>query len=141
MRSWAVPATQGVMFFTGAAVGGLITSFEMGTFAASKSVATLSEEATNVVYQGFDKAGAVRYVGITERAPALRFGEHLNSVGTGKESLRYEVIPGATGPTRTDLRVLEQQLINHYGMVKNGGQLLNKINSIAPSKWSMFGVQ
>ena len=35
------------------------------------------------VYRGIDKSGAVKYVGITQRAPGVRFGEHLNS-GTAK---------------------------------------------------------
>ncbi len=102
---------------------------------AAKSVT----EGTNVVYQGFDKAGVVRYVGITERAPAIRFAEHLNS-GTGKSLLQYRVVDGATGLSRTGARVWEQTLINQYGLQKNGGLLFNKINSIAPKNWSTFGI-
>ena len=106
----------------------------------AKTVVNSATKGTNVVYQGLDAAGTVRYVGITEREAAVRFAEHLNSVGTGKELLRYEVIEGATGLSRTGARVWEQTLINQYGLGKNGGLLLNKINSIAPKNWSMFGL-
>jgi hypothetical protein len=95
----------------------------------------------NVVYQGIDSQGIVRYVGITEREAGERFAEHLASLGTGKELLRYEVIEGATNLPRIGARVWEQSLINEYGLMKNGGQLLNKINSIAPKYWWRFGIQ
>lgn len=95
---------------------------------------------SNLVYQGFDKAGVVRYVGITEREAAVRFGEHLSS-GTAKSLLRYEVVPGATNLSRTGARVWEQTLINQYGLQKNGGLLLNKINSIAPKNWWQYGIK
>ena len=92
---------------------------------------------TNVVYQGVDAAGNVRYVGITSRPPAVRFAEHAAS-GTARSALQYRVIDGATGLTRTQARIWEQILINNYGMQKNGGLLLNKINSIAPKHWWML---
>jgi RHS repeat-associated protein len=95
----------------------------------------------NLVYHGIDAAGKVRYIGITSRDAAVRFGEHLNSVGTGKELLRYEVIEGAIGLTKKQARIWEQTLINKYGLGKNGGQLLNKINSISPKKWWKYGIK
>ena len=36
---------------------------------------------------------------------------------------------------------MEQMLINQYGLGKNGGQLLNKINSISPKYWDMYGIE
>ena len=96
---------------------------------------------THVVYHGFDAAGVVRYVGITERDPAIRFAEHLSSIGTGKELLTYRVIQGATSLSRVEARVWEQTLINQFGLQKNGGLLLNKINSIAPKNWVQYGIQ
>ncbi len=95
---------------------------------------------SNLVYQGIDKAGVVRYVGITEREAAVRFAEHLNS-GTAKSLLQYRVVDGATGLSRTGARVWEQGLINQYGLQKNGGLLLNKINSIAPKNWWQYGIK
>lgn len=86
-----------------------------------------------LVYKGLDAAGVVRYVGITGRAATVRFGEHLSTIGTGKELLRYRVIDGATGLSKTQAKIWEQTLINQYGLQKNGGLLLNKINSIAPN--------
>jgi hypothetical protein len=103
-------------------------------FVGIGSVGKVAGSVTNVVYQGLDSAGVVRYVGITMRDAAVRFNEHLNSIGTGKELLRYDVIEGAERLLRPEAKVIEQQLIDQYGLGKNGGQLLNKINSIAPGK-------
>ncbi|AWG26262.1 hypothetical protein [Flavobacterium kingsejongi] len=86
------------------------------------------------MYQGIDAAGNVKYVGITSRIPALRFAEHLGSVGTGKENLIYRVIDGAKDLSKEQAKVLEQTLINQYGIQKNGGQLINNMNSISPKK-------
>jgi|GEM_PF-2327164 len=100
----------------------------------------VAKEGTNLVYQGFDKAGIVRYVGVTKREAAVRFGEHLSSA-TAKSLLRYEVVPNATNLSRTGGRVWEQNLINQYGLQKNGGLLLNEINSIAPKNWWQYGIK
>lgn len=35
---------------------------------------------------------------------------------------------------------MAQNFINQYGMQKNGGQLLNKMNSIAPNYWKENGI-
>ena len=93
-------------------------------------------QGTNVVYQGFNKAGVVEYVGITGRDAAVRFGEHLSS-GTAKSLLRYEVVPGATNLSRTGARVWEQTLINQHGL----NNLLNVRNSIAPKYWFQYGIK
>ncbi|MXN91463.1 type IV secretion protein Rhs [Flavobacterium sp. Sd200] len=93
------------------------------------------EEGSHVVYQGFDAAGKVQYVGITSRDAAVRFAEHAAS-GTPKSALDFEIIQGATSLTKTQARVWEQNVINQHGLPN----LLNKINSIAPSKWVQYGV-
>lgn len=94
-------------------------------------------EASHVVYQGVDKAtGAVKYVGITARDPAVRFAEHAGS-GTEKALLRFEVIDRARGLTKIEARVWEQNLINKHGL----DTLLNQRNSIAPKHWKTFGVE
>ena len=90
---------------------------------------------TNAVYRGVDSEGVTRYVGITKRTPEVRFGEHLRATGTGKELLDYRVIEGATGLSRNHARIIEQSLIDRHGLQKNGGLLLNKINSISPKKY------
>ena len=107
--------------------------------AGADEIGNAAKSVTNLVYQGVDKTGVVRYVGITEREAVVRFGEHLSS-GTAKSFLRYEVVPGATNLSRTGARVWEQTLINQYGLQKNGGLLLNKINSIAPKNWWQHGI-
>ncbi len=106
--------------------------FGMGTAAVRGGGAS-----SGGVYQGIDSAGAVRYVGITERTPAIRFAEHANS-GTARANLQYETIPGTGALPNMQKRLYEQSLLNQYGLQKNGGQLLNKINSISPSS-PMYG--
>jgi hypothetical protein len=49
------------------------------------------------------------------------------------------VVQGGTRATLEAAKKLEQQLINQYGG-KNGGQLLNKINSIAEKYWKELGI-
>jgi hypothetical protein len=92
----------------------------------------------HTVYQAVDAAGNVKYVGITSREIAQREAEHKTK--DAFKALTFEPVPGATGLSRLEARVWEQTLINQYGLGKNGGQLLNKINSIAPSKWGMYGI-
>jgi RHS repeat-associated protein len=93
---------------------------------------------SNVVYQGFDKVtGAVKYVGITKRNPLIRFGEHELALGTGREFLRYSVVPGATNLNRINARIWEQTLINKHGL----DNLLNIRNSIAPKYWLLHGIK
>lgn len=102
--------------------------------------AKVGSKGTHLVYEGLDDAGNVKYIGITGRDVAVRFGEHLNS-GTARSLLDYRVIDGATGLSKTQARIWEQTLINQYGLGKNGGQLLNKVNSIAPKNWWQFGIK
>lgn len=91
------------------------------------------------VYQGIDKAGDVRYVGITSRDVSTRGTEHIAS-GGGKEGLVYKTVEGGQGLAKQEARILEQTLINQHGMQKEGGQLLNKINSISPKYWEANGI-
>lgn len=46
---------------------------------------------------------------------------------------RSRRFPGLQSLSRVDARAVEQALIELYGLAKNGGALLNKINSIAQS--------
>jgi len=91
---------------------------------------------TYSVYQGLDAASKSGYVGITSRAPTVRFTEHLSS-NTARSDLFYRTIDGATGLTRTQARIWEQNLINQHGL----GNLLNLRNSIDPKYWWMYGIK
>lgn len=105
----------------------------------SAEAAAGAAKGAHTVYQGIDKAGDVRYVGITSRDVATRGAEHIAASG-GKEGLVYQAVDGGQGLTKQQARVMEQTLINQFGLGKNGGQLLNKINSIAPKYWKENGI-
>ena len=78
------------------------------------------------VYLGFDPStNEIKYVGMTGREVDVRFFEHFHSK-TPRANLRFE--PYVTGITKMEARILEQQLINQYGLLT----LYNKISSIAP---------
>ena len=72
--------------------------------------------------------GVTRYVGITDDV-TRRGAEHMRSKG-----IRIEQIDGLDGLSRSDARAVEQALIHTYGLGKDGGTLINKINSISPTK-------
>jgi len=78
----------------------------------------------NVVYHSVQN-GVTRYVGITNNL-ARRAAQHLATKGINIEPLMQ-------GLSRADARAVEQALIEIHGLGKNGGTLLNKINSIAVS--------
>jgi filamentous hemagglutinin len=71
--------------------------------------------------------GSTRYVGITDNIEA-RSAAHMSQKG-----IEIAPIPGLQGISREDARAVEQVLIEYYRLGKDGGPLLNKINSIAAS--------
>lgn len=77
----------------------------------------------NFVYISKNADDVVQYVGITNNI-ARRAAEHLASKG-----IQIEKLMG--GLSRSDARAVEQTLIEINGLGKNGGTLINKINSIA----------
>jgi len=107
------------------------------TFEDIVKVGKSTENGTNVVYQGFDRVtGELKYIGITERDPLVRFNEHLNSE-TERALLRYETVPGATNLSRIEARIWEQNLINQHGLE----DLMNIRNSIAPKYWLKYDIK
>ncbi len=75
------------------------------------------------VYQAFDAAGNVIYVGITNNL-TRRAAQHLRTKG-------ITIVEYFSKLTRSEARAVEQALIDLHGLGKTGGKLLNKINSIA----------
>jgi RHS repeat-associated protein len=82
---------------------------------------------SNLVYRSVDATGAVKYVGITNNLER-RAAQHL-----GKKGIAIDAIPGLSNLSRADARAVEQVLIEKHGLMKDGGTLINKINSIAES--------
>ncbi len=89
-------------------------------FVGESSVAA---RGSTTVYTSASK-GVTQYVGITNNL-ARRSAEHLASKG-------INIQPLMKGLSRTDARAVEQALIEIHGLGKNGGTLLNRINSISP---------
>ena len=77
----------------------------------------------------------IKYVGITKRKPKIRWEEHWRSK-TDKAELSYYTV-NKTRLSRMDARIMEQTLINKYGLVN----LYNKINSIAPKYWDQYNIK
>jgi RHS repeat-associated protein len=94
---------------------------------------------TNSVYVGVNpETNIIEYVGITKRTPEIRWNEHLNSTGTGKDKLFYLTLDGATENLNTiQARIIEQRVINQLQL----GNLINIRNSIAPKYWSTLGIK
>ena len=79
----------------------------------------------NTAYVSKAADGTTQYVGITKNI-ARRKAEHSHTKG-------IDIEPLLTGLSRSDARAVEQTLIEFHGLSKNGGTLINKINSIAKS--------
>lgn len=75
----------------------------------------------NLVYLSKNADGVTQYVGITNNI-ARKQAEHLASKG-------IEIEPLMKNLSRSDARAVEQALIEIHGLGKNGGTLINKINS------------
>lgn len=86
-------------------------------------VVSITQKGTNYIYYSRNVDGVVDYVGITNDL-ARRAGEHYRSRGIIIEEV-------TSGLSRVDARSVEQVLIENFGLQKNGGSLLNKINSIS----------
>ncbi|MCB6182040.1 hypothetical protein LIN78_00525 [Leeia sp. TBRC 13508] len=77
------------------------------------------------VYVSYIEDGTIQFIGITDDLPS-RAVARLSQKG-----ISISAIPGLQNISRADARAVEQTLIEYYGLGKNGGALLNKINSIA----------
>ncbi len=88
------------------------------------ATATAAAGGGNVVYHSVVD-GRTIYIGITNNLER-RAAEHLAGKG-----IVIDAIPGLANLSRADARAVEQVLIEFHRLSKNGGTLINKINSIA----------
>jgi RHS repeat-associated protein len=136
------PPIDPVMLFENVAVllSPAMWAAQLGRLMLARTAAGMhAAKGTHVVYQGIDKSGVVRYVGRTSRNVQTRAAEHAAS-GGAKEGLIFRAVQGGENLSLQEARMLEQHLINQYGLGRYGGQLLNEINSISPKYWSAFGI-
>ena len=108
--SLTISASGVAVTAAGAAVAGIGTAAGAGIYS---------------VYQSISEGKS--YYGITNDI-ARRASEHLR----GPHSMSIEGIVG--GLTKADARGVEQVLIEARGLRKDGGDLLNQINSVAPTR-------
>lgn len=104
------------------------------------SSATPKETGTNSVYVGIDNERNVRYVGITQRDPKVRFSEHQHS-DSPRNDLTYKTLSGTGKLSRIQARIIEQKIINAYGRKNYGGQLYNEANSLSKLFWKKYGIK
>jgi hypothetical protein len=124
--------------YWGATAALAMFTFDLGTAGTSTAEKTVTEavvntaekavveDETTTVYRSV--AGEnVKYVGITNNFER-RAAEHLAS------ARKLVIDPIMKVSSRADARAVEQALIHKYGLAKDGGRLLNLINSISPLK-------
>lgn len=125
------PAVRGMLGGRGVAVADVAAAVDdsaaaiEGTLGGDVAAVASTETGANVVYRSVDAAGRVNYVGITNSL-ARRAAEHLRTKG-----IQIERVMG--GLSRGDARAVEQALIEIHRLGRNGGTLLNRINSISPN--------
>lgn len=124
-------------YWTGVALPTIVSG--VGLLLELEEAAVVAEEAANealnelgketakeggmAVYRSVTPDGYVQYVGITNNF-ARRQAEHLVRRGIPITTLMENL-------SATEAKAVEQALIEIHGLGKNGGALLNKINSIA----------
>ena len=106
----------------GVGVTAAVATEETGGAAAS---AIAENVGGHTVYQEV-VGGVTKYVGQTACTLAARAGEHPRETGR-------VIQPVVTGLSRQAARTTEQALIDLHGLAKEGGNLANKINSVASS--------
>jgi len=102
---------------------GMMVKLGKWTYRAAKTLPIVEK---TIVYVSRTERGIIQYVGITNNL-ARRTADHLRTRG-------IDITELMTVLKREDARAVEQVLIEYHGLGKNGGSLLNKINSIAPWK-------
>jgi RHS repeat-associated protein len=107
-----------------------ITGRSFESIAASTQA---KENTSSSVYVGVDKCNAIKYVGRTNQDPEARWAQHKSTINSGRDALDYYTFGPPGSYTEKQSTLLEQSLIVKYGMQKNGGQLINRINSVSPS--------
>lgn len=108
-----------------AAVDTVAVSASGATLILAPGAVAMANTGDTTVYISKGTDGQVQYVGITNDL-ARRTAEQLRQKGFLIEALMKRL-------SREDARAVEQALIEIHGLQKNGGSLLNRINSIARS--------
>jgi len=106
-------------------VGAILVPGVTGAGLAVRGATKAGKAAETAVYVARGAEDVVQYVGITNNV-ARRAAEHAASKG-----IEIGALKGLEGLSRADARAVEQTLIEIHKLGKDGGTLLNQINSIA----------
>ncbi|WP_309550706.1 hemagglutinin repeat-containing protein, partial [Rhizobium rhizogenes] len=98
---------------------------QLETAALNSGIKVVPASGKTTVYISVAEDGTSQYVGITDDIQA-RAAAHL-----AQKAIEIQPIEGLQNISRVDARAVEQVLIEFYQLGKNGGSLMNKINSIA----------
>ncbi|KFE66801.1 hypothetical protein [Hyalangium minutum] len=120
----AVAIPGGTPLSLAAAVDSVTVSASGATLVLAPGAVAMASSGDTTVYISRN-GGQLQYVGITNDL-ARRAAEQLREKGIHIEDLMNNL-------SREDARAVEQVLIEIHGLQKNGGTLLNRINSIARS--------
>jgi hypothetical protein len=101
-----------------------------GRLLVARAAPEVVSTGTNVIYRSVNAAGEIQYIGITNNL-ARRAAEHLRTKG-------IQIARIMSGLSRADAKSVEQALIEIHGLARNGGTLLNRINSVANRIRSML---
>ncbi len=118
-------STKGNWGALAADVGAILVPGVTGAGLAVRGATKAGKAAETAVYVARGAEDVVEYVGITNNV-ARRAAEHAASKG-----IEIGAVKGLEGLSRADARAVEQALIEVHKLGKDGGTLLNKINSIA----------
>lgn len=124
-----VEAAKAAGIVRGASAGASAVGSLLTTPSVTQEGTTFQREEGNItIYQSFNpKTGEAQYVGITNSVPR-RSGEHKRNKG-----IEIQPLDNIPPLTKSDAKAVEQTLMEIYGLEKNGGTLINRINSIAKS--------
>ena len=136
-KTWAFAVGEVVGALTGVGVVAWAAKAAYKAFKSGKAVDKIKEIFDNTlsyfkkgdttVYNSTNSQGITDYLGITNNLQR-RAAEHFRDKG-----IMITPIPGMSKLSRNDARAVEQVLIEYHGLSKNGGTLMNRINSIAKS--------
>ncbi|MFC4766470.1 DNRLRE domain-containing protein [Effusibacillus consociatus] len=107
---------------------------------AGDGVAAVAHESTGIIYKRTDLKTGGTYIG--QAKSEARYKQRQKEHARNNPNARYVFEELGRAKPGKDLNVLEQKMINKFGGIQRGGEILeNKRNQIRRSNWSKFGIE